>query len=152
MFSKQEASALKQQFWTRFGQYMQPVPGAAGNKINWINYKTGIKDIYFKMDAANGSASIGIVMAQADPEHQKKFFNHLILMQHELHAVLHEPWQWHLHEQDAQGKILSRIYTSITGVSVLNKTNWPAIISFFKPRLMALDAFWAEAKDSLEML
>ncbi len=51
MFSKQDASKLKKEFWTAFGRYMKPVLSADGEKINWINYKTGEKDIVFKMDA-----------------------------------------------------------------------------------------------------
>ncbi len=46
MFSKQEASQLRKDFWTAFGLYMRPIPSAEGDKINWINYKTGEKDIF----------------------------------------------------------------------------------------------------------
>ena len=53
MYSKSEASQLKQEFWTSFGQYMSPVLSAEGEKLNWINYKTGEKDIFFKMKANN---------------------------------------------------------------------------------------------------
>ena len=37
MFSKQEYSQLKKEFWTAFGLYMKPVPFAEGEKNNWIN-------------------------------------------------------------------------------------------------------------------
>ena len=32
MFSKQEASQLRKEFWTAFGQYMKPVLSADGGK------------------------------------------------------------------------------------------------------------------------
>ena len=60
MYSKDEVSKLKTQFWTSFGQYMKPVPGASGLPANWINYKTGIRHIHFKMDADNTRAVITI--------------------------------------------------------------------------------------------
>ena len=50
MFSRQEASQLRKEFWTAFGTYMKPVPSAEGEKVNWLNYKTGEKDVFFKMD------------------------------------------------------------------------------------------------------
>ena len=51
MYSKHEASQLRQEFWTPFGRYMQPVLSSEGERVNWINYKTGAKHIYFRMDA-----------------------------------------------------------------------------------------------------
>ena len=51
MFSKQESSQLKKEFWTAFGLYMKPVPFAEGEKNNWVNYKTGEKHLAFRMDA-----------------------------------------------------------------------------------------------------
>ena len=41
MYTKQEAAQLRKEFWTAFGQYMKPVPTEDGEKVNWINYKTG---------------------------------------------------------------------------------------------------------------
>jgi hypothetical protein len=66
MYSKDQASQLKQQFWTTFGQYITPHPSAEGIKINWVNYKTGIKHLYFRMQAENRSASIAIEIAHPD--------------------------------------------------------------------------------------
>jgi hypothetical protein len=47
---------------------------------------------------------------------------------------------------------VSRIYKEITGVSVFNKDHWPDLISFFKPRIIALDSFWENAKYGFEDL
>jgi hypothetical protein len=68
MFSKQQTSKLKTQFWTNFGQYMKPVPAASGLLVNWINYKTGIRNIHFKMDADNTKASIAIEISHPKEE------------------------------------------------------------------------------------
>ena len=152
MFTKQEASQLKQQFWTSFGQYMAPVPSADGLKINWVNYKTGVKDLHFKMEAGKNAAIISIVLSQADIERQEFFFNQFIQIKHLLHDALNEEWQWALHIPDESNKITSSIYKTLNGVNVFKKEDWPAIISFFKPRIIALDAFWSEVKFSFESL
>ena len=42
MYSKQELSRIREEFWTSFGRYMQPILSADGEKVNWVNYKTGM--------------------------------------------------------------------------------------------------------------
>ncbi|MCW3116154.1 MAG: hypothetical protein JWM28_236, partial [Chitinophagaceae bacterium] len=66
MYSKQDASAVRKNFWTRFGQYMNPLPGADGQPVNWLNYKTGIKYLYFRMDAGHKQAAIAIEIRHPD--------------------------------------------------------------------------------------
>jgi hypothetical protein len=37
-------------------------------------------------------------------------------------------------------------------VNLFNRDDWPALISFFKPRLVALDEFWNGAQYAFEEL
>jgi hypothetical protein len=152
MFNRQEASILRQQFWTNFGQYMAPVPAAEGLKINWINYKTGIKDLYFKMQADNKSAIISIEITHADIDRQTIFFNQFIQVKNLLQDALKEEWQWALHVQNDNNKTISRMYASLNDVSIFKKEDWPVLISFFKPRIIALDIFWNEVKDGFDTI
>lgn len=147
MYSRQEAAQLRQSFWTSFGQYLAPIPSAEGLKINWVNYKTGVKDLHFKMQAGQTAARISIVLAQDTTERQDMFFNQLLRVKNLLRDALQEDWQWEQRVLDENNKIVSRIYTAAEGVSIYRKEDWPSIISFFKPRIIALDAFWTEVKD-----
>jgi hypothetical protein len=152
MYTREQASKLRQAFWTAFGQYMAPVTSAEGMPTNWINYKTGLKDVFFKMQADKKKASIGIELSQRDPEIQQLFFEQFEALKELLHEAVGEAWEWDLHIDDEQGKVVSRIYTELSGVSVFNQNDWPALISFFKPRIIALDAFWNDAKYSFDEL
>jgi len=152
MFSKQEASQLRKEFWTVFGQYMKPIPSAEGEKINWINYKTGEKDIHFKMDAESKTACIAIEITHSDIDIQQLYFEQFQQLQNMLWDCLGEQWTWELNKSDDYGKITSSIYKEITGVSIFNKAQWPSLISFFKPRIIALDEFWSSAKYGFEAL
>ena len=152
MFSRQEVSQLKKEFWTAFGQYMKPVPFAEGEKNNWINYKTGEKDIAFKMDAHDKEATIAIEITHADEGLQQLHFEQFSALGHLLPKSIEEEWNWQLHATDDNGKTMSKIYTSHQNVRILNRADWPALISFFKPRIMALDRFWSEAKYAFEAL
>ncbi len=150
MYSKQEASILTQQFWTSFGQYIAPVLSAEEEKINWINYKTGQKNISFTMTADSKAAKIGITLTHKDPVLQEMYFNKLVKLKDNLNQFTGEEWQWQLLATDDYGKMISEIYTTLTNVNVLNNADWPAIISFLKPRIIALDQFWCEYKYALE--
>jgi len=152
LYSKDEASQLKQEFWTTFGQYIAPQLSVDGLRINWVNYKTGIKHLYFKMEAGKRSASIAIEIMHSDSGIQELFFEQFKELKNILRSSLSEDWEWQLHTTDENGKTISRIFKQINGISIYNKNDWPALISFFKPRIIALDEFWSDAKYAFDSL
>lgn len=150
MYNRQQASILKQAFWTAFGKYMAPVPGAEGNKINWINYKTGVKHIYFRMEANGASASIAIEITHPDAAMRQKVFNQFFQLRDMLHEQLGEHWNWSANRINENGRETAVINTVKKDVSVFAQDDWPDIISFLKPRLIALDNFWSVVKPMFE--
>lgn len=150
MYSRQEASQLRKNFWTSFGQYMRPLRNAADEPVNWLNYKTGVKHLYFRMDADNDKATIAIELRHPDPLIQQHYFEKFRSLEKLLHQVIGENWQWQLHDIDEDGKLVSRIGTQLKNVNVFHVNDWPAIISFLKPRMLALDIFWNMAKDGFD--
>ena len=151
MYTREEASRRRHDFWTTFGKYLSPIPSAEGYKINWVNYHTRLKDVYFRMDAGKNAATIGISIEHRDIDTQQLYFEQFLQFKSLLHAMLEEEWTWQLHDE-VNGKTISRIYKSLDGYSVFNKEHWPELISFFKPRIIALDSFWSDAKYSFEGL
>lgn len=150
MYTRQQASLIKQQFWTRFGQYMRPVKDADGNFINWLNYKTGIRHLYFRMDADSNQSEIAIMLTQTDASQQQYYFEKLLALKPILASSTGEEWEWELFDSNEETKKISSISKTLTGVNIYNEKDWPAIISFLKPRIIALDNFWAMVKDSFE--
>jgi hypothetical protein len=150
MYSKQQASQPRQEFWTAFGKYMQPVLSAEGEKINWVNYKTGVKHIFFRMQANKG-ALIAIELSYPNPGDRRAQFNKFLQLKTLFTTTMQEDWIWQQDTQDENGKITSRISTELAGVNIFNKADWPALISFFKPRIIALDAFWSMVKPGFEI-
>jgi hypothetical protein len=152
LYTKEEASQLRQAFWTTFGQYIAPQRSAEGLKVNWVNYKTGLKHVYFRMEADKHSATISIELSHPDAGIQELFFEQFREFKNILIGYLEEEWVWELHRQDENGKIASRIYQQIDGVSIFNKNDWPELISFFKPRIITLDSFWNDVRDGFDGL
>jgi hypothetical protein len=151
MFTRAESSRIKQEFWTTFGKYMRPIPSAEGLEINWINYHTKIKDIYFRMTTDPRSASIYISLEHNDPAIRDSYFEQFLELKTILHTTLEEEWDWQRYVP-VNGKVISKIGKELPGISVFNKNQWPELISFFKPRMIALDSFWENARYSFEGL
>lgn len=152
MFKREEASRIRHEFWTTFGRYMSPVLSAEGLKMNWVNYHTRLKDVYFRMNAHPKSAVISISLEHADAEIREIYFAQFVELRSLLHSSLNEEWEWQSHGYNIDGRPLSRIYKELPDVSVMNRDQWPEVISFFKPRIIALDAFWENARWTFEEL
>lgn len=152
MFKREAASRIRQEFWTTFGKYMRPIPSAEGLKINWVNYHTGLKDVYFRMHAGPKAATISISVEHNDADIRDLYFEQFMEFKDLLHATLDEIWQWQRRASQEEDREISRIYSTLPGVSIFNRDDWPALISFFKPRIIALDVFWSDARYTFEAL
>ena len=150
MYSKEEAFQIRKKFWTSFGQYMKLQVSSSGLEVNWINYKTGIKGLQFKMDADNKSARIAIEINHPDKEIRELMFEQWDEFQLLFAAEMGEDWIWHKSYFDALGKEVSKIELRLDSVSIFKEEDWPEIISFLKNNLLRLDSFWEDVKDSFE--
>ncbi|WP_431198938.1 DUF4268 domain-containing protein [Mucilaginibacter sp. P25] len=143
LYSKEQATQLKQAFWTAFGQYLKPQLSADGLRTNWVNYKTGIKYLYFKMEADKKSAFIAIEMNHPDADIQQLMFDQFVELKNVLSSQLEEEWDWDLHTTDEYGKTVSRVIKTLPHVSVFKQEDWPALISFLNPASLRLMSFGA---------
>tara|TARA_R110002020_G_scaffold228543_5_gene439329 strand:+ start:7008 stop:7463 length:456 start_codon:yes stop_codon:yes gene_type:complete len=150
VYNKAETSRIRSEFWIAFGKYMKPIPNAEGRRINWPNYKTGVRNIYFRMKAERDFASIGIEIGHPDEELQELYFDQFAQFKKMLEAALGESWDWKLHQVNEFGQLVSRIEKILPAVNVMNEQDWPEIISFLKPRIIALDEFWDNVKPGFE--
>jgi hypothetical protein len=127
MFSDAEASALRQKFWTRFGQYMSPVTSAEGEKINWINYRTGVKNIKWKMETLNREASVSVIISGNEVLKDRflQIFDQVKYIR-ENDMILEKDFMEH------NSNNLYRLTKKLPGISVLDESKWPDLIIFFK--------------------
>jgi Domain of unknown function (DUF4268) len=132
MYSNEQISKLKTQFWTNFGQYMKPVPSASGLPVNWINYKTAIRNIHFKMDADNTKATIAIEISHPQEEERLDCYNQFVSLKKILTTTTSFNWQWN-ETLETDDKTISTISQQLDAVNVFNQTDWPDIISFLPP-------------------
>ncbi|MFT3680459.1 MAG: DUF4268 domain-containing protein [Ferruginibacter sp.] len=150
MYTKEQASKLRIKFWTSFGQYMKPVTGAEGEPVNWLNYKTGIKHVYFRMDADRQQAVISIEIKNPLDAERAYYYDQFISLKLLLEEETGYKWNWEQNTTDENGKPVSRISQTLNNVNLMNEADWPAIIAFLKPRIIALDKFWLLVKDGFD--
>ncbi|MEJ7610042.1 MAG: DUF4268 domain-containing protein [Ferruginibacter sp.] len=152
MYNKQEASAARQKFWTRYGQYMAPVPSASGKKVNWVNYKTGIKGIAFRTDADNNRAYTAVEISLPDKMLQHQYFDIFCSFSASFEKAAGPGWDMHRSFVTEDGKEISRISVEINGINIFRESDWTQIIPFLKERIRGLDAFWNDYKPAFEMV
>lgn len=80
------------------------------------------------------------------------FYEEFKKLEETLEQHLEEKWTWLLHTQNEHGKVVSRIFTTINPVNIFSKDDWPTMISFFKPKIIALDEFWSNWKYGFDEL
>ena len=151
MYSRDEASKIKEVFWTKFGKYMQPVLSAEGEKINWINYKTGIRSLAFKMNVTEKEVYFGIEIAHKDEVSAHKLYELFESMKTVFEEQVGVAWKWEPVAENEYRQPLSRISIVKTELNIFKESDWPGIISFLKPQLILLDMFWCDHKMIFEM-
>src|SRR5690606_2294159 len=151
MYSKEEARLIRKKFWTAFGQYMKIQPSSSGENPNWVNYKTGVKDLYFKTEADNKKESISIQRHNKDKGIRNLSYEPFEEFQHLFNSYFGEDWAWFQDYYNDEGKPIGLIILQLDNVNIFKEQDGPGIIGFFKSNLMKLDAFWNDAKVGFEI-
>ena len=102
------------------------------------------------MDADTRGARISIELRHPDSHIRLEIFERLKKLEHLVTGLLQELWKWEQEVLDSDGRMISRISNDLSGVNIMDTADWPAIMSFFKPRIRALDEFWVQVKDGFE--
>ena len=96
------------------------------------------------------NASIAIELHHPALDQQEELFERFRALKGMLESVTGETWNWQLHHLEDDGKTVSRIGMQLKNVDVFREEDWPVIISFLKPRMIALDFFWNQVRDIFE--
>lgn len=102
------------------------------------------------MEASQDMATIAIVIAHPDPGIRELMMAQFTELRQLLTAALGEDWIWTPMYED-HGKATARISVSIPAVNIYRQEDWPQLISFFKPRMIALDEFWSQAQYGFDL-
>lgn len=143
MYSKEESLRIKKEFWTQF---------AEAYPRKWLLYNTKIKDVTFKFFVDNKKAQVLLDIEPKDEEKRKIYYEKVeslktILLEDFLEDAIFER-NFYLEN----GKIISRIWVELTGISLNNKATWETIYDFFYEKMDAFERFFYENEDYIKDL
>lgn len=147
MYSKGEAKAIRQEFWTAYGTYMRQHIPLGGSKIKWTNYKTGIRQMYFRLDMDAKAVRVAIDLEHADPSIRGLFFEQWEELKMLLQGSTGKEWTWNPSYIYMHGKEIARISVEQQGLSLFRKDDWGEAFEFLAGVMVALDELWVDAKD-----
>ncbi len=129
---------------------MAPVPSASGEKVNWINYKTGVRGIRFKAEADGKMVYVAAEIYTADTVLQHHYFDLFHKFAERQGFLTDSEWKFKKDAPANTGKRISIISAQLSEVNIFTEEDWPAMISFIKKHLILLDEFWTEFKPAFE--
>ena len=145
MFDKEEAKALKRRFWTGFGKQMGRHVSARGPKQKWLNYRTGVRHLFFRLHADKRLARVSIDIQHPDPGIRELFFAQWEEYKVLLHNLTAMEWTWSPSTYLDSGQEIARISVERAGLNMFVEENWQEIWDWFEPVLVGLDELWGNA-------
>lgn len=148
MYSKEEAQEKRKEFWTAFGVYMRKHTPVSGPKARWLNYKTGVHDVFFRMEADNRDAKFCIDIQHRDKEIRALFYEQFTELKVVMESTIGQSLIWEpVYTLEETGKEISRIYTVLQYKNIYRKEDWAEMFQFFEELIVPLDEFWSDFKD-----
>lgn len=147
MFSKEEAKALRMEFWDRFKTFStrrrtrKKLPG------NWLLIQTGIKALNLRFYVDRKVAQVGIDVETRNMEKRLELYEKLESVKKVLEEAMQEPMIWEIEYIRENGKSVSRVYLQIDGVDIYDPDTWPKAHRFMYEKMMLLEAFYREYRD-----
>ena len=140
MFSKEEATKIKKEFWTSFGKSFQK---------KWILYDTKIKDFSLKFYADNKKAEVSIDIEMRDELFRSAYYEKIWSLEEMLKEEVGEIQKDEFYTLE-NGKVISRIWVIKENVSVFNKNTWQEIFQFFVEKMDGFERFYYEYEDFIK--
>lgn len=144
MFSKEEEKQLRIDFWGGLNGELEKQRGLHGNKVNWMNFNTKIKPVYFRMEADGRGARLCIDLQFNDDGIRELFYEQFTEFESILTKSFGEDLLWYPEFEHSNGKTVSRIAIEKSNVNLFKREDWPEMQRFLKSNFIKLEAFWAE--------
>ena len=113
MYDKDTVKNTKTEFYTSFGKFMGKHRSAHGNKVKWVNYNTGIKHLYLRLETDKKSARICIDLQHKDDDIRELFYEQFKALKTVFHEIMETEWVWVEKHINETGFNQCRIYIEI---------------------------------------
>lgn len=147
MYSKEEAKALREEFWEQFKtlstkkRLRKRLPGP------WLLNNTGIKALNLRFHVDRKVAQVGIDLETRNVDKRLELYEKLESVKRILEEAMQEPMIWEIEYLRENGKSVSRIYLQLDDVDIYNPITWSKVHQFMFEKMMKLEAFYQEYRD-----
>lgn len=143
MFSKEEATQLRREFWTSFGKSFPR---------KWLLYNTKIKGFSFKFQADRKKALVCLDLEHPDDITNELLFDQMLSLKNLLENDIPEVIYNEAYELD-NGKTIFRIYVPFQKkFSIYNKNTWRDCYEFFVVTMPKFELFFYEYEDIIKQV
>jgi deoxyribodipyrimidine photolyase len=150
MYSKEEAKAIRTDFWEGFRRYTLPRKQKQKLAPGWIMENTGINALALRFSLEDSSAMVGIDLETNSMEKKIELYDKLETLKKILHDAMGKELIWDLDYTRENGKSVSRIYTRLDNVTIYDRNCWDDVYKFFYKNMRALETFYEEYRDYLK--
>ena len=141
MFSKEESTQIRKEFWTSFGKSFPR---------KWLLYNTKIKGLSFKFVADRKKAFVCLDIENPDELVNLLYFDQMLSLKTLLEIELPEVIFNDEYELES-GKTIHRIYVPFEGkFSVHNKNTWRDCFEFYMEIMPKFEAFYYEYEEVIK--
>ena len=151
MFTKAEKKQFNTDFWNAFGLYMKKYNAKFG-RIRWVNYRSNVKDIFFRLDISPKKASFSIDIQHRDEGIRNLFYDQFLELKGIIKDQIGEDLIWHTEGVNRFNHPSCSIFCELENVSVYKKEEWTKVFSFFEKKMVGLHTFWEEFQEVFKNL
>jgi len=152
MLSIQERKQLNIDFFTALGRVMQGCFSETGKRMQWTNYRTGIRGIYVRIELEKKGVSFNVDLEIKDPDIKEMMWEQMLELKAVLASEIPAELTWNEDFVKPTGISVGRIQCRCGTGTIYNKGTWPEMLAFLKESLLGFDRFWAICFDIFKAL
>ncbi len=150
MFSKDEAKALRLEFWNTFKANSEKIRRKQGMKKEWMLKQTGIKGLSLRFDVDRKHVAVGFEFYFRNKFKEALLMESFEGIRHFLESELSYPLVWDDAFVTEEGRTCSRIYVKKDGVDIFQKKYWDEMWEFMMTNMFIMEKFLLDFKDFIE--
>lgn len=143
MYSKEEASQIRKDFWIAFDTYSRKYLGPTRK---WVTYNTGIKDFILKFDINRENAKVMLLIENKSEDKRFDIFVKLKEIELLYESILGDGWIWNEQFVLDNKKEVCAVYKQLDNVNIYKKEDWSKIFDFFALEMLKLEETFEEVK------
>lgn len=147
MRKRDEVRELHEEFYHGFGQRMKRHEGADGTRVRWATYRSGLRDVYFRLEANGKVARVCIDIQHKDEGIRALFFEQFQEFRMLLEDALGPGVEWEERHFLRSGAEVARIGVTLGGLNLYDRMHWSKLWDFFEEKMLALDEFWVDVRE-----